>query len=244
MATDPSVVEASRNGAPALHEREFAITRKGYDQQEVKAYLAEIEANLRELEDWARRANARLAVAEDNSGSIDEVDRAMMAVFEAKERVLAKAHLQAERIEAAAMKKARTDAGIAGDWIIAEAQEEARRIIEAALATTPVSQDELLESARVQADRLAEEANEGASRLIREARAEASNEPNQLGPELESKPQADEDGGELVVLIDDRNLDQRRSRYERTSADLPSIGEDANNVVRIVERLRGKPERS
>jgi vacuolar-type H+-ATPase subunit H len=168
----------------------------------------------------------------------------MMAVFEAKERVLARARLQAERIEAVAMKKARTDAGIAGDGFITEAQEEARRILEAALATTtPIAQDELLESARVHADRLVEEAHEEASRLIRKARAEASKESDRQG-ELESTPQADDNGGELVVLIDDRNLEQRRSRYERTSAGLPSIGEDVNNVVRIVERLRRKPERS
>jgi hypothetical protein len=38
MATDPSVVEASRDGAPALHEREFSITSKGYDREEVRAY--------------------------------------------------------------------------------------------------------------------------------------------------------------------------------------------------------------
>jgi cell division septum initiation protein DivIVA len=246
MATDPSVVGASRDGDPALHKREFLITRKGYDREEVKAYLAEIEASLCELETWARHAQARLAIAEEKSDSIDEVDKAMMAVFEAKERVLAKARLQAERIEALAMKKARTDAGIAGDGIIAEAQEEARRIVEAALATTtPVSQHELLESGRAQADRLVEEAHDEADRLIREARAEAGKEPDQLGSELESTPQADDDnGGELVVLIDDRDLEQRRSRYERTSAGLPSIGEDAGNVVRIVERLREKPERS
>ena len=112
MATDPSVVETSRDGAPALHEREFSITRRGYDREEVRAYLAEIEVNLCELEAWARRAKARLAIAEEKDDSIDEVDKAMMAVFEAKERVLAKARLQAERIEAAAMKKARADAGI------------------------------------------------------------------------------------------------------------------------------------
>jgi vacuolar-type H+-ATPase subunit H len=159
----------------------------------------------------------------------------MMAVFEAKERVLAKARIQAERIEAVAMKKARTDAGIAGDGIIAEAQEEARRIVEAALATTtPVSQDELLESVRAQADRLVEEAHEEGGRLIQEARAEAGKEPDQLGSELDSTPQRDaNNAGELVVPIDDRDLEWRRSRYERTSAGLPRIGEDAKQRLSV-----------
>lgn len=243
MANEPSVVKGSREGFPALDEREFSLARNGYDREQVKAYLAEIEANLRELEDWAVRTKARLALAEEKNDAVAGADEAMVAVFEAKERVLAKARLQGEKLQAEARDMARADAEVTGAEIIAEAREEALRIVRTAMATTiPATEDELLESARGQADRLIQQAREEAARVTHEARNEAAGEQDPLAPSREAMP---EDGEgheyELSVVIDDRDLEERPSRYERNSAGLPSIGDDASNVVKLMERLRKKP---
>ena len=105
MTDKPSVTKGSPDLPEALDKREFSVSRKGYDKKEVKTFLAEIEANFRELEKWAEQTKARLAVAEEND-SKDEVDEAMIAVFDAKDRVLERARLQAEKIEAEARERA------------------------------------------------------------------------------------------------------------------------------------------
>ena len=105
MTDKPSVTKDSPDLPDALDKREFSVVRKGYDQKEVKAFLAEIEANFRELEKWAEQTNARLAIAKENDSN-DEVDEAMIAVFDAKERMFERARLQAEKIEADARERA------------------------------------------------------------------------------------------------------------------------------------------
>jgi hypothetical protein len=74
--------------------------------------------------------------------------------------------------------------------------------------STPSSapQGELLESAQPKADR-----------LVHQARPEASREQDQLEhPPQFMVPESDDDRSEqLVVIIDDRNIEQRRSRYRR-----------------------------
>ena len=77
-------------------------------------------------------------------------------------------------------------------------------------------QDELPVSARAQADYPIQEAQEEADELVHEARAEASREKDQLEPPPDSVAEADDDDREeLAVIIDDRDLKERRSRYER-----------------------------
>ena len=77
-------------------------------------------------------------------------------------------------------------------------------------------QDELLESTRARADRPIQEAHEEADRLVHGAREEASEQLYQIGPERDSVHEADDGGGEeLAVIIDDRDLAPRRSRYQR-----------------------------
>jgi len=105
MTDRTSVTKDSPDLPEALDKREFSVSRKGYDKKEVKAFLAEIEANFRDLEKWAEQTKTRLAIAKEKD-SKDEVDEAMIAVFDAKERVLERARLQAEKIEADARERA------------------------------------------------------------------------------------------------------------------------------------------
>ena len=76
--------------------------------------------------------------------------------------------------------------------------------------TSSAQQVELLESAPARPDPPIQ-AQDEADQLVHEARGEASSEPSP-----DSVPEADDEGGEeLAVIIDDRDLRQRRSRYQR-----------------------------
>jgi DivIVA domain-containing protein len=278
----------------ALDDREFSIVRQGYDPDEVRAFLADIEVSLSQLEAWAESANARLEITEEKSPVTADIDEAMVAIFEAKERVLKRAQLEADRIEAEATERARVDAevvaaGIVAEardeaqrmaeaterarvdaevvatGIVAEARDEAQRIAEATLATlAPITEESILEATRTEADRLIQNARAEADRLVEDARAEAgapltseptgsSTEPavsdrsigsasvarllvEMEGIQVELEGVADED---WVPALDDAGSGvEKQSRYQRTSARLPSIGDTASAVFGSMGRIR------
>lgn len=260
---------------PAVDDREFSIARKGYERSEVRAYLAEIEANLRLFEDWAQRTNAKLAIAEEKNRAIADIDAAVVGVFKEKERMLEKARLDAERIEAEALDQARADAEAVASEIVTAAHEEARRVAETALAATAQSTDKtILAAARAEADRLIREGRAEAERVINDAQAESATSrfvADVSTGEGRSVPDAAIGSATVARLIADVEDVQvhlnrgrteealpvnsrsenrsaahigsgddagARSRYERTSAKLPSIGDDANEALGLIERLR------
>ena len=196
---------------------------------------------------------ARLAVAEEKSAAIDDVNQAMAAVFETKERVLEKAERRARRIEADAEKRARAEAEAVSARLIAEAQEEAQRIVEAALAVAAGSTEEsILRAARLEADRLIQDARIEADRLVADAhlggssQAQDQSSANAPAPVFSIRP---EEEPSLVIELDDAqpvadspgdgdgDLD-RRSRYERTSAGLPIVGDNGADVFDAIRRMR------
>ncbi len=137
MTDKTSVTKGSPDLPEALDKREFSVSRKGYDKKEVRAFLAEIEVNFRELEKWAEQTKTRLAIAEQTD-SKDEVDEAMIAVFDAKDRVLERARLQAEKIEADARERAAAiesgarvpaDVDEAATALLADAERRAAEIV-------------------------------------------------------------------------------------------------------------------
>ena len=225
-----------------MEVREFSVVRKGYDTEEVKAYLEEVESNFRELERWAEEIRARLAIAEKRSSDVAaEVDEAMIAIFAAKGRVLDRTRLIAGRIKDDAKAQARIDYEVETAAIIAEAEEEARHIVEGAAVTSArVQYESILGEARAEADRVLEEARAEADRVITGERA------NVIG--VEDPPR----NHHVVDLRSDDSLDQaedadddgaaRRTRYERHSAGLPSLGDDAAAVLGSLWRFReGSP---
>jgi DivIVA domain-containing protein len=46
-----------------VDDREFAVVPMGYDREQVKAYLGQVEASFRELGRWAEEVEARLKIA-------------------------------------------------------------------------------------------------------------------------------------------------------------------------------------
>lgn len=178
-------------GAPprlSFDDREFSIIKKGYDPLEVKAFLKEVESSWQDLEEWARDAKARLSIAEDRGIAEDEVNEAMGAIFDSKERVLESARRQADQIEADAIARVRADQAEVVTKIISQAEEDARRIIQAASnSTEPVTEEPV---------------------------AAITHNPSV-------------DTASPTVVIHDVDREERPSRYERTSARLPSIGDNA-----------------
>ncbi len=220
-----------------MNDREFSVVRKGYDTVEVKAYLEELESNFRELERWAEEIRARLASAEKRSSdAAAEVDEAMIAIFAAKGRVLDRTRLIAGRIKDDAKAQARIDYEVETAAIIAEAEEEARHIVEGAAVTSArVQYESILGEARAEADRVLEEARAEADRVITGERANVTG--------VEDPPR----NHHVVDLRSDDALDQadadddgaaRRTRYERHSAGLPSLGDDAAAVLGSLWRFR------
>jgi len=249
----------------AVDEREFTIVRKGFDPGEVKAYLAEIEANLRLLEDWALRTNAKLSRAEEKIRAMDDVDEAVAAVFEERSRLLDSAQVEAGRIRAEAQEQARVEAEVLAAHIVAEAKEEARRTAERVLAaTTPATDESIRAAGRVEADRMLQRSRAEAELLIADALSQAE-EIREADSEVavdESIPvfdpsigsarmaglivdmtESDADFGEsaLDASVEDLALDRdtgKRSRYQRTSARLPSLGKERNDSEGVVKRMR------
>ena len=221
MADRPSVSNKSPKLPGALDEREFSTSRKGYDKKEVKAFLAEIESNFRELESWAEDTKARLALAEDNDGNKQEVDEAMLAVFDAKDRILERARLQAEKIEGDARDRAaRIEAGAVsvsgGDddaaATLADAERRAAEII-------------------ADADRRAAEvstviAAEGDTIALVQERDRLAGEVAQLTNALAAAQATPDELGENVAVLH-RERDELLAQIEAARADQANVGAGA-----------------
>ncbi|MDJ0954084.1 MAG: DivIVA domain-containing protein [Acidimicrobiia bacterium] len=145
--------------AQRIDERKFSTSRRGYDRREVKDYLEDLEQAFRELEGHARRTAQRVGDLERDLTKARatervSVDNAMMAVFDAKDRILERARRKADEIEE-------------------EAHAEAGRIKAAALTSTGVPAGEL-DAARAQADEIIAAARREADRLREAATEEAT----------------------------------------------------------------------
>lgn len=119
--------EDTRAAADGVPEKEFRITRKGYDPDEVDAHLAEIDVAFRDLEEYAARLKQELTEAKNaikrlEAAEQESIDKAMLAVFDAKERVMDRARQKAREIE----NEARIAAGLAplGEAEIADYEDE------------------------------------------------------------------------------------------------------------------------
>ncbi len=105
-------------------------------------------------------------------------------------------------------------------------QEEARRIIEAALATTPVTGESILEAARREADQMTQDAPAETERMMEQSQVKFTSSGDAAGDSLVvdlthdgGTDEAEEDGAQSLT------------RNERDSAMLPSIAEDASDVT-------------
>ncbi len=204
MADEPSGTKRSPELPPALDDRELSIVGDANDKKdkkEVEVFLADIEANLRELDKWVEDTKAHLAIAGGNS------DGGMTAIFAAADRVLERAGFRAPRVEA----------------------EDREHLIQDERGETSAQEASELEGRRGELDRVASDQQVADESVV------------QRIVEIEA---AEQDGSERSrdeeLPADDDNGSERRTRYERKSAKLPSMGDDASRIIGSLKRLREK----
>jgi len=178
-----------------IDEHQFTVVRKGYDKREVKTFLEDLEQAFRDLEGHSRRTAQRVTelerdLAKARATEKVSVDNAMMAVFDAKDRILDRAQRKAAEIEE-------------------EARREAAKLLAAASASVgagapshTVSED--IESARAQADEVLAAAHREAERIRAGARGEGQEEFKAQFAELEDRLRRSQaDGDQLRTQLDD-----------------------------------------
>lgn len=222
MAIEPMGLRAV-GPRSAVDEREFPVVRDGFDRQAVKRYLADIDAYVGELESWIQRLNTRLVVAEERVTDQSKLDAAAIAIFETRDRLLDDAKVRAERIEAEAAVRARQSQEETVARILDEARAKANRIIQTAL--------DGVEHARNRVPGPAPAAPAVSPEPVSKSHEEVMPDVFRLSGD------PDVDWHEPLQPVDE---DDRRSRYERTSANLPSLGADASKVYGTLHRLRGE----
>ncbi len=230
--------------AQRIDEHTFPIGRRGYDKREVQDYLEDLEQAFRELEGHARRTAQRVGELERDLSKARatekvSVDNAMMAVFDAKDRILERARRKADEIEeharseatkikAAALTEAGGGAGAGG------AELEAAR----------AQADEIVASARREADRMRESAESGAGEdleaelaataaALRRAHADTASAREELDAARKRivELEADADSNDTTALEQrfaelESHLSAARSDLERVEAELAARDEE------------------
>ena len=194
----------------------FSSARKGYDKKEVKRYLADLETSFRDLESWAFQTKERLTAAEQELSAMrateeESVDKAMYAVFDAKDRIIEGARTKAGQIEAEAEERAAA--------MMAEAErvlETARADAEALHAGAPGARapmsplpSEQLAEARREAEEIVEGARRRATEIEQQAEHVATSSATAAALER------------IAVLEGERN--QARSEAEQHLAELGRV---------------------
>ncbi len=246
-------------------KKEFSIVRKGYDPAEVEHYLAEYDQAFRDLEEYATRlkhelTEARHQISRLETAEQDSIDNAMLAVFDAKDRIIQGAMEKARQIE----EQARVGAGLPPAEPVAAPSED-----EVVTAEDPIGRELLAELTEVVGDddagsgvdpnevlqQMLEEAEQIRTRLDSglaaafdqmekmqrdaETRAEDMLAAARLeAARLRASGQSPKEPSIEVTLTDD---EERPSRYSRNSAGLPRIGgDDGSSVLAKMNSLRAR----
>ena len=170
----------------SIDKATFSVARRGYAKTEVRAFLDEVEVAFTDLERHAHDASERIGDLERQVESMKAaesktIDNALYSVFDAKDRILDKAHRRAEKVESQAQERAAElvqeaeknlaasragrgpDGGDTSAEVIADAQAEAARIREDAARFAATVSDGDVETiaeelAKSRADLIAERA--------------------------------------------------------------------------------------
>ena len=142
-----------------VEDKRFSVSRRGFDKDEVVAYLSQVAKQLSTTEEQLAIAQAKAArTQEELDGLNDALDTRLAEAQNARDAIIEEAKREAERISAAGgdAQSARTAAAI-----VAEAETKA----ELRLAEV----ETILESARADADRILKNAEYDAGLKVAEA---------------------------------------------------------------------------
>lgn len=262
---DTGWVDAS-GSARSDTDREFAIVRKGYDPAEVDKRLAEYEEAMHDLEVHAARLKhelkeARRRISQLEDAEKESVDRAMLAVFDAKERILERALERAREIE----DQARLTAGLP----VAPPGDGAGRATTGApeqTVATPVpglsgavGPETIMQRMLDEAEAIRNRLDKGVAaafahmeemqRVAESRAADLIADVRQEAAQLRSTAAEKECDGEPLVTVnlsgEGQPTAERPSRYSRNTAHLPRLGDNGGpSVLASLNGLRSKMRES
>ena len=233
--------------------REFSIIRKGFDPVEVEKYLTEYDEAFCDLEEYAARLKrelkeARRQITRLQAAEQESIDNAMLAVFDAKDRIIEAAMQRAQEIEEQARGRAGLSPRESEATPSAAAGEEPERSTQAELLDElaavvgndledSVQPNDVLHKMLEEAETIRTRLDSGLAAAFdqmeqmqrdAEGRAEDLLVSARLEAERLRAAAAATDGTEIEVSLTD---DGRPSRYSRNSAGLPRIGVDGDDSV-------------
>lgn len=158
---------SEQDGSDELSGQEFSLRRDGFDRDEVRTYLQNMDARYRDLLVRSEDATVRLEQTEHELDKLREnqqtsVDTVIMAVIEARDRILEQAHQRAREIEEEAESSTASSGHDPDPLLRGQAELEARGIIEAA----ELAAKELIEAAEEEARAILGNAEEQAQDLL------------------------------------------------------------------------------
>ena len=129
------MVSAPNPSVGRIDETSFPIVRKGFDPREVIKYLRGVEESFQDLETWTQTLRHQLEEAERELSSAvgaeaGAVDTAMVAVFDAKDRIIERTTLEADRLMETTQIEARSIKDEA-ERLLSSAQSQAGRLKDA-----------------------------------------------------------------------------------------------------------------
>ena len=225
----------------SIARKVFGVGRRGYEQQEVRAFLHEVSSLVERLqreavalEERAHRAEARLGMSEHPDDSMllemlgEETTRVLSSAREAAAEIRTKAEAAAERIIDAATSEA------------ASTRSEAVREADRRLAEALTESESMRTSARQELDRLSTEAADAARHRREELAAQAQAAREQLDADHERALQEAAALAEAGRLEGRQMVAEAQVVRERVLRDLASRRKKARQQV---EKLNAGRER-
>lgn len=212
-----------------IDNRGFTVVKRGgFDQREVMVYLEDLEQAFRDLELWAQRTKDRLVTAElevERARRAEDaaVENAMSAVFDAKDRILQRAHDEANRIEARALSGGSGSGGLA-------VQDEAERLR---------SQAERL---LADAERRAEAMMEAAERRLTEARERSAAADKLMAEAKEASAAVDGEQSTWSSAAQTEMMSDLRRRLEIAEERVRELEEAKAPDQRLLDRANAEAE--
>ena len=234
----------------SIARRSFEVARRGYDQQEVRAFLHEVSSLLDRLQRESAEYRERADRAEARLGLSGELDESLLLEILGEEttRVLTSAREAAAEI--------RTKAGAAAELIIsdatlasAEARAEAIQGAERRVAEATAQSESLLAAARAEMDRRSVEAEQAAVRIREEAatqaqavRDEAQSDTSRLREEGEAEVEAARAKGRDMVaeaqVVRERVLRDLAVRRKKARQQVEKLNAGRERLLKAYDIVR------
>ena len=233
-----------------ISRRTFEVARRGYEQQEVRGYLHEVQSlvdrlqrEVGQLRERAERAEARLEITGGPDEAMllevlgEETTRVLTSAREAAAEIRSKAEAAAEKIVSDATSEA------------SETRAGATRDAERRLAEATAEQEVLLNEARTELDRRRAEAQEAAELIRAEASEQAQSLRDEGQRDLERvREEADEElegarekGRHMVAeaqAVRERVLRDLSSRRKRARIQVEKLNAGRERLLEAYEVVR------